>query len=516
MAIADAFRSQSAWSCRKEGKSPITAATHSGRLAVVRSRDNFMRRQRNRNAPVFELPIGQRKSCSTALKARECLQAPMKPDRYYERFGALERQIQRPPRPDLGLIVVIPCFDETALLDSLESLRACEPPRCSVDVIVVINSSETVPEEALRQNRLALVEGLEWAAAKANPCFQVFFLNFPNLPEKHAGVGLARKIGMDEAARRFDDLNRPDGVIVCFDADTECDPNYLIAIDQHFQEHPKTPGCSIYFEHPLSGPYISRIYKGITLYELHLRYYVQALRFADFPHAHHTIGSSMAVRAGVYKKQGGMNKRQAGEDFYFLHKIIPLGGFTDLTTTRLIPAPRFSHRVPFGTGKAIGDYYRKGELKTYPLEAFLDLRQFFGNVLRLGIEAFDKTDPLPPSIVSFLAKKEFSAALEEMRRNCSSRRTFLKRFFQLFNGFEAMKFVHHARDKFYGEREIPQEARKLAQLAWPEDGVPSASRPKDLLLFFRAKERNLPGGPTERATLRIAASLQPPGDQLSA
>ena len=439
----------------------------------------------------------------------------MKPDRYYERFGALERQIQRPPGPDLGLIVVIPCFDEIALLDSLESLRACEPPTCSVEVIVVINSSVTASEQVLRQNRAALVEGLEWAAGKADPRFQVFFLNFPNLPEKHAGVGLARKIGMDEAARRFDDLDRPDGVIVCFDADTACDPNYLVAIEQHFREHPCTPGCSIYFEHPLSGPYLSRIYTAITLYELHLRYYVQALRFACFPHAHHTIGSSMAVRAGVYKRQGGMNKRQAGEDFYFLHKIIPLGAFTDLATTRVIPAPRYSHRVPFGTGKAVGDFLRQGGLKTYPLEAFLDLRQFVGNILRLGIEAFDQTEPLPPSIVSFLAQKEFSAALEEMRRNCSSKRTFLKRFFQWFNGFEAMKFVHHARDKFYGEREIPQEARKLAQLAWPEDGVPSASRPKDLLLFFRAKVRRLAAASADRGTLRIPASLQRPGDQLS-
>jgi hypothetical protein len=441
----------------------------------------------------------------------------VKPDRYYERFGALERQIERPPRPDLGIIVVIPCFDEIALLDSLESLRACEPPRCSVEVIVVVNSSVTASEQALRQNRAALVEGLEWAAGKADPGFQVFFLNFPNLPEKHAGVGLARKIGMDEAARRFDDLGRPDGVIVCFDADTECDPNYLVAIEQHFREHPGTPGCSIYFEHPLSGPYISRIYRAITLYELHLRYYVQALRFTDFPHAHHTIGSSMAVRAGVYKKQGGMNKRQAGEDFYFLHKIIPLGGFTDLATTRLIPAPRNSHRVPFGTGKAVGDFLRQGGLKTYPLEAFVDLRQFFGNVLRLGIEAFDQTEPLPPSVASFLTQKEFSAALEEMRRKYSSKRTFLKRFFQWFNGFEAMKFVHHARDKFYGEREIPAEARKLAQLAWPEERVPGASRPKDLLLFFRAKERKLPEAPTARASLSIQLKLRPSsGDQLSA
>src|SRR5262249_26021974 len=163
-------------------------------------------------------------------------------------------------------------------------------------------------------------------------------------------------IGMDEALRRFDAVERPGGVIVGFDADCRCERNYLTAIERHFERNSNSPGCSIYFEHPLNGPLEPAIYEAIAEYELHLRYYVQALRFGGFPHAFHTIGSSMAVRAGVYRKQGGMNKRKAGEDFYFLHKIIPLGGFTNLVETRVIPSPRASDRVPFGTGKAVCDF----------------------------------------------------------------------------------------------------------------------------------------------------------------
>jgi hypothetical protein len=137
-------------------------------------------------------------------------------------------------------------------------------------------------------------------------------------------------------------------VIACFDADCTCDPNYLAATENFFQSQPSAPGASIYFEHPLDGE--NR--EPIALYELHLRYYVEALRYAGFPHAYHTIGSSMAARADPYFKQGGMNKRKAGEDFYFLHKIIPLGGFGEINDTRVIPSPRASHRVPFGTGRA--------------------------------------------------------------------------------------------------------------------------------------------------------------------
>lgn len=58
------------------------------------------------------------------------------------------------------------------------------------------------------------------------------------MPAKKAGVGLARKIGMDEAAFRLNSINQ-DGVILCFDADSQCQPNYLKEIESHFLNNPK-------------------------------------------------------------------------------------------------------------------------------------------------------------------------------------------------------------------------------------------------------------------------------------
>ena len=95
-------------------------------------------------------------------------------------------------------------------------------------------------------------------------------------------------------------------------------------------------------------------------YELHLRYLNLFSRFTGFPYAYHTIGSCFGVRAETYASQGGMNKRKAGEDFYFLHKIIPLGEFREINNTCVIPSPRESDRVPFGTGAAIGKYLFRG------------------------------------------------------------------------------------------------------------------------------------------------------------
>ena len=423
-------------------------------------------------------------------------------DYYFRRFGFCERQIATPPRPDLGIVVVIPCFNEPDLIRSLESLWLCERSDCAVEVIVVVNSPAGCSEEIRSRNQATLKTATEWIAEHCDPRLAVRLLHFPELPPKQAGVGLARKIGMDEALRRFDDVARLEGVIVGYDADCGCERNYLTTIEQHFQQNPQSPGCSIYFEHPLSGPLSPQVYEAVGAYELHLRYYVRALRYAGFPHAHHTIGSCIAVRADVYREQGGMNKRKAGEDFYFLHKVIPLGGFTDLTETTVIPSARPSDRVPFGTGKAVRSFLTGQEIMTYPLEAFLDLKCCFERVAEIyrrgKVPAGEKLEGLPVSMRDFFAEQRFADALEEICENTSSEAAFRKRFFRWFDGFRAMKSIHHARDRFYGEGRVGEQAARLLARSTPGRGAGAASSLRDLLQIYRELDR---GGPANSGPL---------------
>ena len=412
-------------------------------------------------------------------------------DLYFRRFGFCDRQIATPPEPDLSIVIVIPCFNEPDLIESLESLWLSERPECSVEVIVIVNSPAGCGEGIRWQNQATLKTAAEWIAQHRHPRLAFHTLYFPGLPAKQAGVGLARKIGMDEALRRFDDAGRPEGIIVGYDADCRCETNYLTALERHFQENPQSRGCSIYFEHPLRGPLSSRVYAAIAAYELHLRYYVQALRYAGFPHAHHTLGSCMAVRADAYRKQGGMNRRKAGEDFYFLHKIVPLGGFNDLTSTTVYPSPRPSDRVPFGTGKAVRAFLEGKEINTCPLEVFLDLKQLVERVPELyrgGKEGNSETlANLPRSVSDFLANQQFADVLAEIRENTSSEAAFRKRFFRRFDGFRAMKFVHHARDCFYGEGQVEEQAARL--LATINCGQSRGKDQSDLLKIYRGLDR---------------------------
>ena len=413
-------------------------------------------------------------------------------DGYFKRFGFRDAAISEVPSEALSMVVVIPCHDEPRLMESLESLWACDRPLGAVEVIVVVNSAANSDPEVRDRNECTVREAGEWIGVHSEPGFRVHLLHHPDLPPRQAGVGLARKIGMDEALRRLARVGRLEtGIVAGFDADCRCDPDYLCCLEAHFRDHPRTPGCSIRFEHPLSGPFDEAIYDAVARYELHLRYYIEAMRHAGVPHAFHTVGSAMAVRAGVYARQGGMNRRQAGEDFYFLHKVIPLGGYTELNQTRVIPSPRPSHRVPFGTGRAVSRHLAGGEpFRTYPLAAFRDLGGLFPRVDLFYAGAGPGT--VSEAMRSFLEEQRFVEAVGEMRRNSGGLGSFRNRFYRWFDGFRVMKFIHHARDLYYGSAELAGESSALLDLL---GGSRGGVEVRELLGCYRERGRRiwLPG-----------------------
>lgn len=404
---------------------------------------------------------------------------------YLERYGFIPPQLKAEVHPTTGIIIVIPCFNEDKLSKTLNSLVQCVQPDCQVEVIVVINSGEHHPQEIKEQNLKTLNEFQDFTS-RAKSSIHFHLIHQANLPKKHAGVGLARKIGMDEAVVRFESINK-DGIIVCFDADAEVEPNYLTAIEQHFEDHPNTAGCSIYFEHPINGnEFEPEVYQGIINYELHLRYYNQALKFAKLPYAFHTVGSSMAVRSSAYQKQGGMNKRKAGEDFYFIHKIIALGNFSELKKTKVIPSPRISDRVPFGTGKAIADWIAsaQNEYPTYAFESFQQIQQFVGKIHTL----FEGETPfISQPFNDFLVQNDFENRLKEIRQNTTDIESFKKRFFVWFDAFRVLKLVHYLRDNGYPNKLIRSESLELLNLIHPSEAALNTE--EELLKAYRKIEK---------------------------
>ncbi len=404
---------------------------------------------------------------------------------YLNRYGFTGRLIDEEPSQDLNIVVVIPCYKESELKTALQSLLNCVYPKCDVEVIVVVNASEIESEEVKELNLKTYNAALEFVKEWQSDRISGHVLLHHDLPKKHAGVGLARKIGMDEAVRRFALLNKPRGVIVCYDADSCCDTNYFVELEKHFEENPLSNACSIHFEHPLEGEeYSPQIYNAITDYELHLRYYIQIQKWCGFDHAFQTIGSSMAVRSDTYQKQGGMNKRKAGEDFYFLHKVIPLGNFTELKTTKTIPSPRQSDRVPFGTGRAVNEILEANDdhYLTYSPETFILLKPFFDSI-ELFYKAENVAHNCEELVCAFLETQDFERNISEIKKQSKTIETFRNRFFRWFNGFMLMKYAHFSRDHYYPNIPVEQAVEKLLLLK-NEQHIPSTK--KDMLLLMRS------------------------------
>jgi hypothetical protein len=368
----------------------------------------------------------------------------------------------------------------------------CQLPQSAVEVLVVINYPEGSPNNVV-ENAIECIKIVNEAnELKNNAAFQLIPINASNLPKKHAGVGLARKIGMDEAAWRLSKVESEVKIIACFDADATCSENYLVELEKLWQSFPETEACSIRYAHPTEGnEYDQKIYSGIAQYELHLRYYIQAGKYIGHPYSFHTVGSSMACCADAYVRYGGMNKNKAGEDFYFLQKIIPHGKFRELNVCCVYPSPRPSHRVPFGTGRAMTKFIEIDEdtYLTYNIDSWLTLKPFFENVENLyranQANSLSYLQEQNPSLQEFLRIKNFGEAIDQINANTSNRETFKKRFYQWFDAFLLLKYMNFANEMYYTRQPILVEAQKLAELIGFTTGNLSV---KDLLMAYRCWE----------------------------
>lgn len=415
-------------------------------------------------------------------------------ENYFSRQADFVPFCNAPPAPNLGLVVMIPCHREPFVLDTLKSLASCILPPCGVEVIVVINSSANATSEVLAENQTSADAIVAWLKSGADVPWPLTLLHLPALPPRHAGVGLARKRGMDEAAWRFHQLHKPEGIIVSLDADATVDQNYLCALYSYFHSNPKSGGASVYFEHADSDPLFDiPLAERIAGYELHLRYVVQAMRYAGLPYGYHTVGSSFAVRASLYTTHGGMNRRQAGEDFYFLHKIIPDTLYGEVNDTVIHLSPRPSDRVPFGTGAAVGKLIAEDaqEFATYRFDFFVGLRQLTDNLYKTIGEGRVSSDGLlynlPQALAEQLELAGIADAVTEIAANTSGNKAFVKRFFKWFDAFRMVKVANalHLDDN----PRVPVAKEAAALLSVLQNGDLEASGQRELLDVFRNVDR---------------------------
>ena len=244
-------------------------------------------------------------------------------DNYLRKRGAKGPWELSPiPIHEFQNIVIIPAYAESEHIGyTLDSLSQCEVDSFDdIMVVVVVNNETDAPPHIIDNNQQTLSN-----LNKRNDPFFVAVIDASlegmSIPKKHAGVGMARKIGMDLAL----EFANPETLLYCLDADSLVSPTYFSEVQSHFILNDSVAAV-VGFSHIKNKT--PNLEKAIRQYELFLRNTAMKLKDAGSPFGYVAMGSTIICRAHAYISIGGMPRRKATEDFYFLQEFAKFRGVT--------------------------------------------------------------------------------------------------------------------------------------------------------------------------------------------
>lgn len=397
-----------------------------------------------------------------------------------------------------GAVIVIPALAEAENLPhTLDSLLNCTPDLLATTLIIVVvnnRAPENVDAEALANNQRTLA----WLCTNPYPDLHLACIDASSTGRElkpKEGVGAARKIGMDRAFACLLESDTESPLIVCLDADTLVEPNYLEAV-YAYARRPDAWAGVINYAHPL--PEDPQEQAAIVSYELFLRYQHLALKWANLPYAFHTIGSTIVCTPQAYAAVSGMNRRAAGEDFYFLQQLAKTGEVGFIRDTIVYPSARISWRVPFGTGKRVGRFIdaTHEEYRVYHAESYAVLKAWL-SVVEGHLDAtmdglLQQAQAIHPELKVFLEQQDFNVHWPKLQEQASTRDQLQAQFHCWFDGFKTLKLIHHLRDHAYPDQPTFEAYRVLDE--WmdeiqlptiPEDDTLELSMQVEFLMQLR-------------------------------
>jgi len=361
-------------------------------------------------------------------------------------------------------------------------------------VLAVVNNSVSESHEKKEDNQKTL-KFLNDAGRKFKNRLRLHWIDAasPGMElEGKGGVGKARKTGMDAVLNHLDSNDA--SLIFCLDADTLVSPNYLSAAFGHFRKNQNSSGAVFRFEHRKGSSETEE--NAIVSYELFMRYYVEALKFAASPYAYHALGSAIVCQASSYVKAGGMRDKNAGEDFYFLQALRKTGLVRQIDDACVYPAARASDRVPFGTGASVGDICAGKKILAYNPEIFFILREIIS-----AAAPSDNTDKFLrlPEIISkipfaadFFNEYSFKNKWRGILENTPENGTKLSwAFHTFFDAFLTLKFIHFCENNFpekFPRATLEKAFRKIPGSSFEFLNSDLYSSESSLLQFLRTKE----------------------------
>ena len=349
-------------------------------------------------------------------------------------------------------LIAIPCCNEfESLPQTLKSLEATGAQYFEETLIVVNVNQRASMDQA---DNLSTLQWLREFDTPLQLAWQDHVTAGAAYPEKF-GVGLARHQACTSGLGFIQD----DVPVISLDADSPVDPKYLHAIFEFLHKHPHFQAGHVNFQHRHCGGESEK--RAIRIYEEHLKRHRQQLELAGSPHAWYAIGSTIVCNKAAYLKSGGYHcRRMAGEDFYLLQQLSKTGCKIEMIEDAIVyPSDRVSDRVPFGTGKAVGDIIQSGSWLSYHEHCYRDL----GELLIAVKENLDEVADVvlqksPATCTEWLIQRDFSDVWPKLQSNARDNEMLLQRFHEWLDAFQTLKLIHFLSDNHYPRIDLAESS----------------------------------------------------------
>lgn len=213
-----------------------------------------------------------------------------------------------PPHPALHVCVIIPVRNEAhgltrtlaALANQIDGAGLALKPAC-YEVLLLANNCTDGTAEVAR------------AFARQHPALALHVLEAA-LPPDEANVGTARRRLMDAAFSRFEQLDRPHGLIASTDGDTRVAPDWVWQLGEARKQGAQAIGGRVLTERNTGAE--TAMGRGVRLFYLRDTAYLHGLArletlldpaaYDPWPRHHQFFGANMAVTAEAYCRVGGL------------------------------------------------------------------------------------------------------------------------------------------------------------------------------------------------------------------
>jgi len=348
-----------------------------------------------------------------------------------------------PDKTPYDFLITIPCYDEyDYIFKTLDSINSQNKNILKNTLVsVAINNSIDEDKSIIVNNQRTYQKLLNNKYDFELIIIDAFSKN-KSLESKISGAGMARKISVDLMISYLKSNS-----IICFiDADTILSEKYLSIIKSSYNKH-NWNAATVNFLHQSDE---LKTKKLIREYEKFLKVTSSNIKECGSPYSYVSLGSTMICTCSAYVSVGGMNKRAAGEDFYFLQELEKFCGVKQINDILVHPSSRYLSRLYMGTSMRLQKSLN-GELNLSTLYFSESSFKILKKWIKLALSS-DKKDynalikdinKIDSKLLPFLYKINFKKAWDSITL-APSYNHFSKQFHRWFDALSVFKLL-----KFY-------------------------------------------------------------------